>query len=395
MTDSITLIAPHLAPAAIGPRATRSRRIARALTDAGHRVHPVVIADPTLQHPILAAAPGTLIGAMGEPGMSSRRRLRAGLARAAQRILPLPDAQLHWAATVLRDPALERPPSPRTTIYAVAAPFSALIVGALLARRWKAPLIGDIGDPWIGAGPAEARLAAWTMGRLDSLIVTNEATASACRPQLAPGTRTIVAANGADRLWRAPAAPDEPPLFLQIGTLSRVRTDPVPAFRALAELDRRRLIRFRSHGEAWVPLAPDLARYHHGVLGEDEARNLMGSAAAVLVVGNRNPIQIPSKVYEVARSEAWGLFVSEHQREPGAAVLRASGHGVVCANDEEAIAAGALTIVERERCGERPRPSADHTWEETLGRVVGLVEDRPALDRDRCEPAAEPALSGR
>ncbi|MFN8150889.1 MAG: glycosyltransferase [Solirubrobacterales bacterium] len=392
--DSITLIAPYLAPAAVGPRAARSRRIATALAAAGHRVHLVAIADPTISEPVLATAPGTLVGAMGEPGLSARRRLRATSARAARRLLPLPDANLRWAAAVLRDPALAEPPSPRTTIYAIAAPFSALIAGALLARRWGAPLIGDIGDPWFAAGPAEARLAAATMRRIDALVVTNEPTAAACRAQLRPGAPILVAPNGADPLPRSAPPNGERPLFLQLGTLSHARTDSAAAFRALAALDREGLIRFRSHGEAWVRLPPAASRHHRGVLGEGEARRLMGSAAAVLVVGNRNPIQIPSKVYEVARSEAWALCVSQHRREPGVEILRASGHAVACTNDEAAIRAGALTILGRERRGERPRPTDRHSWETTLDRIERFAAPAPAAARERRPLDPEPAPAG-
>ncbi len=386
MTDSTTLIAPYLTPAAIGPRAVRSRRIAAALAARGGPIHAVVIDDGrSIAAPILASAPGPLAGTMGEPGMNPRRRARAAVADRARRLIPLPDAHLRWAAAVLRDPALKRPPSPRTTIYAVAAPLSSLIVGAVLARRWGAPLIGDLGDPWLPRGAAEARLAAAVMRQLDALIVTNERTAEACRARVLPGTEIIVAPNGADELRRAATPAAEPPLFLQLGTLSNARIDHGHAFRALAELDREGLIRFRSYGEAWIRPAPEVAAHHRGVVSPDAARTLLQAAAAAVVVGNRSPLQIPSKVYEIARSQAWGLYVSERDREPGAEVLRATGHGIICANDAAEIRAGALEIRERERRGTRPRPTARYSWEPTLDRILAVVESGV-----RAHPAASP-----
>lgn len=378
--DSITLVAPYLVPNSIGPRAARSRKIAAGLQAAGHELHAVVIddglpPDPTIEGQVLAAAPGPLVGEMGEPGMNARRRLRAAAADQARRAVPLPDAHIRWATALARDPALERPPSPDTIVYAVAAPFSSLVLGAILARRWGVPLIGDLGDPWPARGAAEARLARWTMSRLSSLVVTNQRTADAYRDQLHPGASIVVAPNGADELERSEPEADVPPLFLQLGTLSNLRVDPASAYGALAELDREGLIRFRSHGEAWVRLAPEAASHHLGVIPEDEARTLMRAAAAVLVVGNRNAIQIPSKVYEIARSEAWGLCVSELDREPGAEILRESGHGVICGNDEGEIRAGALEILARERRGERPQPTSRFSWEETVVRVVALLDD--------------------
>lgn len=397
MTESTTLIAPFLAPAVIGPRAVRSRRIAAALAANGQPIHAVVIAgghpvEGRTAVPVLASAPGPPVGTMGEPGMNLRQRTRAAAADRARRVMPLPDAHMRWAAAVLRDPALRRPPSPRTTIYAVAAPFSSLIVGAVLARRWGVPLIGDLGDPWLPRSAAEARLAAFVMRRLSALIVTNERTADACRARVAPETEIVVAPNGADELRRTATAAAEPPLFLQLGTLSNVRIDHGNTFRALAELDREGLIRFRSYGEAWVRLAPEVAGHHRGVVPQEEARALLQSATAAVVVGNRNPLQIPSKVYEVARSQAWGLCVSELEREPGAEVLRASGHGVVRGNDPAVIRGGALEILGRERRGDRPRPTTGYSWERTLEPIVALVEQgvgarRPEA-RDRSPLAA-------
>ncbi len=125
---------PLLAPAAVGPRAARSRRIATALAAADRRVHPVAIADPTISEPVLRNGAGNPGRRDGEPGLSAHRRLRATSARrpaaaAAARCQPA-----LGSGGGSRDPALAEPPSPRTTIYAIAAPFSALIAG-LLARR--------------------------------------------------------------------------------------------------------------------------------------------------------------------------------------------------------------------------------------------------------------------
>jgi len=401
--DSITLIAPYLVPDSIGPRAARSRKLAEGFRAVGIDIHAVVIddglpPDETIGGPALASAPGPLVGEMGEPGMNMRRRLRAAAADQARRAIPLPDAHIRWAASLAVDPALREPPTPGTVVYAVAAPFSSLVLGAILARRWGVPMIGDLGDPWPTRGAAEARLARWAIESVSALIVTNQRTADAYRGQVRPGVPILVAPNGADELKRAEPESDELPLILHLGTLSNLRVDPGPAFNALARLDQEGELRFRSHGEAWVRLDPEAARHHLGVIPEDEARALMRSAAAILVVGNRNAIQIPSKVYEIARSEIWGLCVSELVREPGAEILRESGHGVICGNTEAEIRAGALEILAREERGEQPVPSERFSWEELVSRVLGLVLDESLLVADDADdgavdlsPLAEPA----
>lgn len=378
--DSITLIAPYLAPAAIGPRAVRSRRLATGLRAVGHRVHAIVVGegDSPADADVLAAARGPLVGRMGEPGMGTRLRLRSAAIRQARRALPLPDAHLGWALGLTRDRRLRVPPSPATVVYAVAAPFSSLVLGATLARRWGVPLVADLGDPWPIRGAAEARVAEWVLEAVTALVVTTERAAERYRGAVAATVPIIVAPNGADELVRAGGGDCEPPLFLQLGTLSDQRVDPNPAFRALAGLEREGGLRFRSHGEAWVRFEREVAGHHLGVVSGDEARTLMGSAAALLVIGNRSEIQVPSKVYEIARSSAWGLYVSEFEREPGAEILRRSGHGVVCANTEAAIRAGAIEILAREARGERPAPSAEFSWQRSIDRVIGLLEGAPA-----------------
>lgn len=377
--DSITLIAPYLEPDGIGPRATRSRRLAAGFREAGRPVHAIVTdggrgPDRAVGAEPLAAARGPLIGRMEEPGIGFRRRLRAAAVGRARRALPLPDAHIGWALNLARSRGLARPPSPATILYAVAAPFSSLVLGAVLSRRWGVPLIGDLGDPRPLRGPGEARLAAWTMTRLSALVVTNERTAASYREHVSPGLPIVVAPNGADELGRTAGGAGLPPLFLQLGTLSGSRVDPNPAFGALAGLEREGRLRFRSHGEAWVRLDRRVERHHLGVLSGDEARALMSAATALLVVGNRDATQIPSKVYEIARSRAWGLYVSELDGEPGAAILGRSGHGVVCANSEREIRAGALELLAREARGERPTPSPAFEWRCTVDRVVALVE---------------------
>lgn len=202
----------------------------------------------------------------------------------------------------------------------------------------------------------------------------------------------VVAPNGADPIDRAATPAGEPPLFLQLGTLSSSRIDPGTAYGALAELDREGLIRFRSFGEAWVRLAPDAARHHLGVIGTEAARELMRAAAAVVVIGNRNALQIPSKVYEIARSQAWALCVTELDPDPGAEILRVSGHGVIRRNDAAAIRSGALEIVERERRGERPQPTAGFGWEAMLDRIVALVGDEGDAAPRRADGRARSAV---
>jgi hypothetical protein len=311
--------------------------------------------------------------------MGARLRVRSVLARQVRRVVPVPDAHARWALAASRSPGLAQRPAGIGAVYAIGAPYSSLVLGALLARRWGVPVIGDLGDPWPIRGLAEARLERWTLSRMAALVVTNEPTAELYRGRIAVGAEIVVAPNGADITKGRDR--EEPPLFLQLGTLTSQRTSPAVAFEALGRLDREGVIRFRSYGESWVRLDREIADLHLGVLGEEEANELMCRASALLMLASLREIQIPSKAYEIARSDLWGLCVSEIDRDPGAELLRRSGHGVAAPNTVDGVRAAALEIVERLRAGRRPQPTGEHhSWEATVDAVVGVT--MRALDRE-------------
>lgn len=380
---AVALIAPYYPAESIGPRSVRSRRLAAGFREAG--IEPLTViagGDPAAA---LAAAPGPLVGGMRRPGLDRRGRLRVRAVRGARTVVPVPDGHARWSLRHLRDPRLARRPDGVRAVYAIAPPFSSLVLGAALARRWRVPLIGDLGDPWAARSRAEARLRRWTLERVETLILTNEATASLHRSD----HRVVVVPNGADELL-AEDTGGSPPLLLHLGTLSGARTDHAAAFAALAELDREGLIRFRAYGETWARLAPQAVRCYRGVVGEAKARELMRGAAGLVVVGNRSALQIPSKVYEIARSNIWGLYVSGLADDPGARVLADSGHAVTTPNDPVAVRAAALEIAARVRAGERPEPTAEYSWEGTVERVVGATAEILRLPR-RMTAAGRPA----
>jgi hypothetical protein len=381
VADGIALIAPYLPGGSIGPRATRSRRIAAGLAAAGLVPRAVVAGEAPANggFEIAAAADGPLIGEKRDPGMGTRLRVRSALARQVRRVVPVPDAHTRWALAASRSPGLAQRPAGVEAVYAIGAPYSSLVLGALLARRWGVPVIGDLGDPWPIRGIAEARLERWTLSRMAALVVTNEPTAELYRGRIAVGGEIVVAPNGSD-ITRGRER-EEPPLFLQLGTLTGQRTSPAAAFEALGRLDREGVIRFRSYGESWVQLDREIAELHLGVLGEEEANELMCRASALLMLASLREIQIPSKAYEIARSDLWGLCVSEIDRDPGAELLRRSGHGVAAPNTVDGVRAAALEIVERLRAGRRPQPTGEHhSWEATVDAVVGVT--MRALDRE-------------
>ena len=279
-----------------------------------------------------------------------------------------PDGLGTWIADAERA-ALELGPEQRPElVLAVGLPLASLIAGARISRALGVPFVADLGDPWEAPG-AEARAHRMaTLGEASALITTTDALAAALSTHLATGTPVLIAPAGGTISRRGPDA--GVPLFVQLGTLTRARVDPRPAYRALGALHAEGRIEFRSHGGAWLDGSESLPHPHGPPLGHDHALELLGRAAAALVLGNTNREQLPSKAFELACTDVWALCVSELEDDPAAAVLRGSGHAVEAPNDEASIRAAALEILARTERGERPEPDRSHAWGHRLDRIA-------------------------
>ena len=259
-------------------------------------------------------------------------------------------------------------------VLGVGVPLASLVAAERVARRLAVPFVADLGDPWTPADPAEQALRARTLGAAAALITTTGALAATLTGDLRPDTPVLIAPAGGETA-RRPAEPRDPPLFVQLGTLTAGRVDPRPAYEALGGLDSEGRIEFRSHGAAWLEGSERLPHPHLPPVGHEEALELAGQAAAVLVLGNTTSSeQLPSKAFEVACTEAWALCVSELGDDPAVAVLRRSGHAVeAAANEVAAIRAAAEEILVREANGKRPEPDPGQTWERRLDDIAELL----------------------
>lgn len=267
-------------------------------------------------------------------------------------------------------------------VLAVGLPLASLVAGVGIARVLGVPFVADLGDPWEATG-AEARAhRTETLGEASALITTTDALAAELSAELAPGTPVLIAPAGGTVSRRGPAVPRaDAPLFVQLGTLTRARVDPRPAYRALGALHAAGRIEFRSRGGAWLDGSETLPHPHGPPLGHDDALELLGRAGAALVLGNTNREQLPSKAFELACTDVWALCVSGLDNDPTAAVLRGSGHAVEAANDEASIRAAALEIVSRTERGERPEPEPAHSWARRLDGIAELLRAVSARGR--------------
>jgi hypothetical protein len=258
-------------------------------------------------------------------------------------------------------------------VLGVGLPLAALVAASRIACALGVPFVADLGDPWEAADGARAAERAAVLGTAAALITTTVELAGELKRDLGPGTPVLIAPAGGT--VRHGGDRGRPPLFVQLGTLTTARVDPVPAYRALGALDAEGAIGFRSHGGAWLDGVESLPHPHLPPLPRDAALELLASADAALVLGNLNREQLPSKAFELACTDVWALCVSALDDDPTVATLWASGHAVEATNDEATIRSAALEIVARVARGERPEPDPAHSWERRLDEIAAFLRE--------------------
>jgi glycosyltransferase involved in cell wall biosynthesis len=372
---SLLMISPNHFTRWGGPRGTRSRRIAAALAARGWQVRLAVVDGPREPTDPGIEVAASLPGPPTDPHTTRphpHRVRRSWLVRPLRRLLPCPDTYAPWSIRVWRNLRDTEGPD---IVYVLAWPFSTIPAGAALARRFGVPLVIDLGDPWEHRGLGMRTLERASMRAATAIIVTSTGIAEVYRERTSLGSdRIVVVPNGADLAF-ATSSRRRRPLFLSLGTISESRTDPVPGFRALRELHREGRIEFNFYGRVWRELPADVLDSYRGVVPAAEAALLTRSADAIVIVGNRDARQIPSKVFEMARSDIPVLYLRGPVGEPGARLLMDTGHATVApGSDAHACRGAAAEVIARLENGARPQPTHQYSWEDTVDRITELLD---------------------
>jgi hypothetical protein len=370
MPPRVLILTPTLlhSRGAINPRAIRSERLIAGLAALGFEVD---VASwwggdgrpperPYGARRLWANGAGDPLGAIDDPPP------RPGRSR---------DPLEPWAIELERRLAAESAAELPEVLLAIAYPLGAILAGARLNRRFGIPFVADLGDPWPArdAGEAESRL--YSLRAADALITTTPGLATELGPLLRPGVGTLLAPAGGELRRRTGTRdPGAPPLFVHLGVINEGRVAPEPAFAELGRLHRAGRIEFRSHSGGFHPRLHALGHPHSQPLAHERSIDLLAEASAALVLGNRNRNQLPSKLFEIACTQAWALCISEIADDPAAAVLAAGGHGVLAANDPGSIAAAIELILDREERGERPEPDPGQSWDRRCEEIAELLE---------------------
>ena len=166
----VLLVSYHFPPVG-GAGVQRPVKFAKYLPDFGWEASALVAENPSVpvfDHSLCADLPDDLVierARTWEPGYALKRQVAAsaggrrsplgwlkrqlrGAARRAAGLALQPDAQILWVPNALRAAARLLRKTPHDAILATAPPYSNLLLGCLLKRRFGLPLIVDYRDEW-------------------------------------------------------------------------------------------------------------------------------------------------------------------------------------------------------------------------------------------------------
>ncbi len=338
---------------------------------------------------LLAAAPGP--NAAGAAGRADPGRLEA------PDILDPGPPLRRWLASTLRFPdphagfllpaarAALDPSTPRAhVLYTSGPPVTVHLAGLLVQACTGLPWVAEFRDPWIVDGePYRApalralvpdRLEAWLYARClaaaREVVAVTRGIASLVAPARAALGRPSphVARNGIPAL-PAPSdrAPTEKPLrILHLGNLYAFR-DPRPFFDGIAALKTARRWTAADVRVEFVGVAPepgireyvrargieDLVRFT-GWVDHDTGQALVRSAHFLLLLAQRQPLQVPNKLYEYLGSGNPILAFADRAGETASLLRRVPGHTLIVEDDGPDAVREALA-----RALDAPPPSLD------------------------------------
>lgn len=287
----------------------------------------------------VSAAPPALQIAAIAPDRVARRPNgpRSFLRVACEAALEFPDPQYRWFRPAVRAmarlPIQERP----DVIWATGGPWTNLLVGKRLAKRWKVPFIADFRDPWVGG---HGRFSTAYLHRREALLERSVCASAACvilnteelRERFCQSypeyqEKFVTLTNGyaveleefyaqlqrqQDPKIRPNRQSASPLEICHFGTVYGNRS-PVALFQAVEELAAAGLvepsqIRLRFVG-AWD--VPDSTCEQHakkleerGILKREppvphqQCLKEMGQSDVLLILQQNYPLQIPAKIYE-------------------------------------------------------------------------------------------------
>jgi glycosyltransferase involved in cell wall biosynthesis len=252
-------------------------------------------------------------------------------------ILKTPDSYIGWVpVAVFRSLiSLQRP----GLILATAPPFSSLLIGVLLKKVWRVPVVVDLRDPWV-LNPFRA-LRPGPAGKLDRVfehfvlahadgIVLNTDEARKCYEKYYPqyAGKMITITNGFDERFLSVSpretTPDDCLRVIHVGALYGARS-PVALLEAIEYFPEITVELYGPGTEKYSGLAGSRVLLSPSV-EHNTAIALQKGADVVLLIGNcvRESVQIPAKLFE-ALAIARNIWLIDTADSPTRKLLRKEG----------------------------------------------------------------------
>ncbi len=377
MTQSLAIVA-FAADQPLSPRGERARAVAAA----GRRV-----------------AETRLIGPEGAAAV--RRRSRRTCRVASPWLLDAWEPEAVWALRRLR----ARP----DVGLLVGFPFSGVYWGSRWLARAGVPYVVDLGDPWrLTLPPGQrppmgglraARCEAYVWRHASGAILTTRLQAEAVR-RLFPHLPVAVRPNGYRSVSQTvPADPGRDPTTLRLvhyGNLYAPRLDIAPLLSGLAACGRWRSIVVTQQGEDWTGVLRRLPATVRVELRRPSSWDTVISTAAAhdvaIVLGNRNPAQLPSKAVQYLSLPIPRLaIVGDHPDDALRAYVRDKPGWLTLGWDIAAPAAGAAVAAHLARGWGQDElaPPPGESWEAVAAEVVEFTLGHADVRDPRADPAAQ------
>lgn len=359
----------------------------------------------------------SIVGFLADQPMSPRGERALAIARAADRIahteLIVPTArgvigQRARQLTRIASPfmldrwepeaywILSRRQSSPDGALLVGFPFSAVYWGARWLVRNGVRYVVDLGDPWALTLPDDERM---PMGRLRAArcerfvwrhaaagVLTTQLQADALREYF-PDLPIIVRPNGyrsaQHSQWRArhrQAATGRTLRLVHYGNLYTSRVAVVPLLSRLAQSGRWERVVVTQQGKDWTGvlrgLPPNVLVEFARPDSWEKVVESAGNHDLAIVVGNRNPAQLPSKAVQyltlpiprlaIVSGEGTDALTDYAQDKPGWLVLSSSA-------STETAASAVAAHVQRPWSAEELLAPAEESWESVAGTLVDLL----------------------
>jgi glycosyltransferase involved in cell wall biosynthesis len=272
-------------------------------------------------------------------------------------------------------------------VYTSAPSHSTNLVGLLLRRLHRRRWAAEFRDPWCYpqgfrvtsfAARANRWLEALSINAADYLVTVTDQTAELYRQRLGKhAAKVVVARNGIPAFTgRNPRRPGAPFRIVYSGSIYGGR-DPQAFIRAIADVAPR-------HAAAGLPVEVDIfagAAYPgvplddlvnalglrqtvriHDWVSHDEIQRVQRSADLLLLLAQRQPLQVPNKLYEYLGTRVPILAIADEDGETARMLREVGGHFIVTEDRPDDIARALREAIENRDVERATRAEIMNEW---------------------------------